>query len=103
MALGFEAALRLDWAVAWLIAISLVAFCTFAYDKSVAGSNRLRVPERVLLFLALVGGTLGALLAMQVFRHKTAKQSFQQQFGLVVLLQIVAGAAYLAVRSRVVP
>ncbi len=96
-ALVFETQLRLSWLVSWLIAISLVAFCTYAYDKSLASGDALRVPERVLLLLALIGGTPGAFLGMQVFRHKTSKQSFQQQFWLVVLVQIILIAAYLAV------
>jgi uncharacterized membrane protein YsdA (DUF1294 family) len=102
MALLVQTQSRQSMLVAWLLAISLVAFGTFAYDKSIAGTDHLRVPERVLLFLALVGGTPGAILGMQVFRHKTSKQSFQQQFWLVALVQIILLIAYLAVGRRMI-
>jgi uncharacterized membrane protein YsdA (DUF1294 family) len=90
----------LDFWVAWLIAFSAVAFLTYGYDKQISGTDRMRVPEKVLLLLAFLGGTPGALVGMQVFRHKTTKQSFQQQFWLVVLLQIVFIVAILVVMQR---
>lgn len=87
---------------AWLLAISLVAFLTYGYDKAVAGSGHTRVPEHVLLILALAGGTIGALLGMWAFRHKTAKKSFRMRMGLVIGAQIVlVGAYYLWIRPLV--
>jgi len=87
---------------AWLVAINLVAFLTYGYDKAVAGSGHTRVPERVLLILALAGGTVGALAGMWVFRHKTAKKSFWVRIGLVIGAQIVlVGAYYLWIRPLV--
>src|SRR5690348_15121986 len=86
--------------VAWLLAFSGVAFLTYGYDKLIAGTERTRVPEKVLLLLALLGGTPGALAGMQVFRHKTTKQSFQQQFWLVVLFQIILVVAILVVMQK---
>jgi len=80
--------LSLDGLLSWLIAINLVAFLTYGYDKSIAGSRRSRVPERVLLWLALILGSLGAWLGMQVFHHKTIKGSFQRRFWLVVIIQV---------------
>jgi uncharacterized membrane protein YsdA (DUF1294 family) len=78
----------------WLIAISVVTFLTFGYDKAIAGSTQTRVPETVLLLLALVGGTPGALLGMWLFRHKTAKQSFRTRLWLVIAAQIALITAY---------
>jgi uncharacterized membrane protein YsdA (DUF1294 family) len=79
----------LDGLIAWLIAINLVTFLTYGYDKSIAGTRRMRVPERVLLWLTLILGSLGAWLGMKVFHHKTAKVSFQHRFWLVVILQVI--------------
>jgi uncharacterized membrane protein YsdA (DUF1294 family) len=84
----------LDGAWSWLVAISLVTCLTFGYDKAVAGSGRTRVPERVLLTLAFVGGTVGALLGMWVFHHKTAKRSFQLKLAAIVFCQFVLGIGY---------
>ncbi len=91
-------ALGLGWdtLLSWLLAISLVTFLTYGYDKSIAGSKRTRVPEAVLLALTLLGGTIGAIAGMLVFRHKTAKRSFQVKLGLVLLVQVLFIAAYYA-------
>ena len=80
-------ALQLPWWVGWLLAINVVALLTYSFDKSMARRDSARVPEKVLLLLAFVGGTPGAILGMQAVRHKTAKLKFQQQFIVVVLAQ----------------
>ena len=64
--------------LAWWLALNLATALLYGYDKAIAGGNRRRIPERTLLAFALVGGSPGALLAMRVFRHKTAKPSFRR-------------------------
>ena len=81
-------------ALAWLIVITLSTFLVYAYDKSIAGSEAARVPEKVLLLLALFGGTLGALAGMKVFRHKTAKESFQSNLVVIMIVQIAVVIIY---------
>jgi uncharacterized membrane protein YsdA (DUF1294 family)/cold shock CspA family protein len=90
LVLGGRLLLRWTWPSAWLVAINLVTFAAFAWDKRQAVMGERRVPEVVLLALSLVGGTPGALLAMAILRHKTHKGSFQMAFGGVVALQIAA-------------
>lgn len=92
--------LQLDPLLAWVLAVNLVTFVTYGYDKSIAGSGRMRVPEKVLLLLALLGGSPAALLGMRLFHHKTAKSSFQQKFWLVLLVQAVLVIIYLLWRLR---
>jgi uncharacterized membrane protein YsdA (DUF1294 family) len=84
----------------WVIAISLTAFIAFGFDKLSAIAHWLRVPEWVLIGLALAGGTPGALVAMLIFRHKTAKRSFQQRLWLAVAFQVLLIGAYIALISR---
>lgn len=86
----------LDPITAWLIAINLTAFLVYGADKNLAETRRRRVPEKVLLALALLFGSLGAWLGMQVFRHKTAKRGFQARFWAVVAVQVLLVAAYYA-------
>jgi len=78
----------------WLIAITLVTFLTYGYDKAIAGSKRTRVPEAALLALTVLGGTIGALAGMRLFHHKTAKGSFRLKLVLVVAAQAALIAAY---------
>jgi uncharacterized membrane protein YsdA (DUF1294 family) len=87
--------------ISWLIAISFTAFIAYGFDKQSARSHWLRVPETVLIGLAFVGGTLGALLAMVLFHHKTSKRSFQWRFWLVVVLQVVVVGGFLLLASHV--
>lgn len=65
---------------------SLIAFIAYALDKAAARAGRRRTPENTLHLLALIGGWPGALLAQQLFRHKTAKTSFRVAFWATVLL-----------------
>ncbi|MBN2389988.1 MAG: DUF1294 domain-containing protein [Anaerolineae bacterium] len=84
----------MDGMLAWLIVMTLSTFVIYAYDKSIAGSQAMRVPEKVLLLLALFGGTLGALAGMKVFRHKTAKESFQAKLVVIMIVQLVVVVVY---------
>jgi uncharacterized membrane protein YsdA (DUF1294 family) len=82
--------LRIAVLAAYLGAINVVAFHVFAWDKveAVSGRNR-RTPERTLLALTAAGGTLGALAARWLFRHKTKKQPFRTFFWLIIVAQAV--------------
>jgi uncharacterized membrane protein YsdA (DUF1294 family) len=77
-----------------LLAINVATFALYAYDKAVAGRHRLRVPERVLHALGLLGGTVAALTAQRLLRHKVSKYAFQRTFWLLTLLQAAAFAAW---------
>ncbi|WP_167050930.1 cold shock and DUF1294 domain-containing protein [Salinibacterium sp. ZJ77] len=68
---------------------SLVAFIAYAVDKRAAQLQAWRVEEGSLLALGLIGGWPGAILAQQVFRHKTLKVSFQRMFWVTVVLNVL--------------
>jgi uncharacterized membrane protein YsdA (DUF1294 family)/cold shock CspA family protein len=70
--------------------VSAVAFLMYRADKSAAEQGKRRTPESTLHAIALVGGWPGALLARQVFRHKTIKQPFRTIFWVTVLANCVA-------------
>ena len=59
------------------------------YDKKIAGTNSVRIPEKVFFLIAALGGSLGILLAMRHFRHKTRKASFQYVLGVISIIQIL--------------
>jgi len=71
----------------WWLALNVATVLVYGYDKAIAGGSRRRIPERTLLALALVGGSPGALLAMGLFRHKTAKVGFRRSMMTIVALQ----------------
>lgn len=69
--------------------VSVVAFLLYWSDKRKACADTWRTPENVLHAVELAGGWPGALLAQQLFRHKTRKVSFQVVFWFIVLLHQV--------------
>jgi uncharacterized membrane protein YsdA (DUF1294 family) len=75
------------WAGCWLVAINVVTFGYYGYDKGRARSSASRVPEAVLHGLTASGGSIGAYAAMRLFHHKTIKGKFQILFWCIVVLQ----------------
>lgn len=85
---------RLTWmALPWYLGLSVVTFIAFVRDKAAAERNRWRVPERTLQFLAFLGGWPGAWIAQQMLRHKMSKRSFQIEFWICVIVNLVVLAA----------
>lgn len=65
---------------------SAIAFGLYGHDKKQARIQGSRTPEKLLHATELLGGWPGALVAQQVFRHKTRKVSYQLVFWLIVLV-----------------
>jgi uncharacterized membrane protein YsdA (DUF1294 family)/cold shock CspA family protein len=74
------------------IGTSILAFLVYAFDKFTATRGGWRTSESTLLLLALAGGWPGALLAQQLFRHKTSKTEFRTAFWFMAALNIAAFA-----------
>jgi uncharacterized membrane protein YsdA (DUF1294 family) len=73
---------------ALLIGINCAAFFLCGFDKSIAGSDKTRIPEVILLSFCLFGGTVGFILGMCLFRHKTRKASFIFSLLIILVVQI---------------
>ena len=57
--------------ILYLLLINLIAFALMGVDKSRARRHKWRIPEKTLFLSALLGGSIGSIVGMQVFRHKT--------------------------------
>jgi len=84
----FQFSLLVQGVIVYLLLINTIAFIMFGVDKIQAQRGNSRTPEKVLWFLSLLGGTLGALFGMKLFRHKTKKISFQIVLLLIFMLQM---------------
>jgi uncharacterized membrane protein YsdA (DUF1294 family) len=75
--------------VLFLIILNLITLIVFGYDKFLAKNHKRRISENILLFITFLGGTIGSILGMLLFRHKVSKRSFLLKFAFVVLIQMV--------------
>lgn len=82
-----------DCVLLWLLAWTLIAFALMGIDKALARRGRRRLREATLFFSALMGGSVGALLGMSLFRHKTLHRSFRLGMPAILLLQLCLGLA----------
>ena len=76
----------------YLVGINILTFLIYGADKWKAKRDKWRIPEDTLIWLAIVGGSVGALLGMYLFRHKTKHRKFQ--IGIPVILLVQAGLLY---------
>ena len=78
----------------YLIVINLVGFFAMAIDKMKAQRKMWRTPERVLLGFAILGGSAGVWLGMEIFRHKTQHWNFKLGVPVIFILETI-GLLYL--------
>ena len=72
----------------YLLLINAAAFVLMLMDKHRARKNRWRIPERTLILSAAFGGSIGALLGMYTFRHKTKHLKFTLGIPAILIAQI---------------
>ena len=83
--------------LAYLAVISLISAIVCIYDKVISKKNKvqLRIPEKTLLFLSLIGGSVAMFVTMILIRHKTKHVKFMLGIPLIIILQIAIAAAAL--------
>lgn len=84
----------------YLITINVLTFIVYGVDKWKAHRGRWRVPEATLLGLTALGGSVGAWLAMQLFRHKTQKKKFRYGVPAILVLQLMALLLFLSMLTQ---
>jgi len=79
--------LHLQAFLAYALAINAVGFLLYILDKGLSLKGWLRVPESLLYLVTFLGATPAAIVAQQLFWHKTTKRSFQIIFWSIALVQ----------------
>ena len=74
--------------IAYLILVNAAAFALMFADKQKAIHGQWRIPEKVLLGAAILGGSIGAIAGMYAFRHKTRHAKFKYGLPLILLAQL---------------
>ena len=73
-----------------LFALNLITFIIYGIDKFKAKKAKWRISEATLILLAVIGGSIGAWLGLQVWRHKTQHKKFFIGIPMILTLQVVA-------------
>ena len=89
-----------DTIIYLLIGINVLTFFVYGIDKWNAIQGRWRISEATLLMLAVIGGSIGALLGMRIWHHKTMHKQFKYGLPAILLAQI-ALIALLSSDSRI--
>ena len=81
------------YVICYLLIVNIVAFFLMGIDKKKAQTGAWRIPEKALFLSAILGGGLGAIAGMQLFRHKTRHRSFVIGMPLILLAWVILLAA----------
>lgn len=73
----------------YLLAVNALGLIIMHYDKYLAQNNKWRIPEKTLLGIAAIGGSVGCILGMYSARHKTRKPKFTIGLPMILILQIL--------------
>ena len=91
-----------SWLLLWILVWNGIAFVLMGLDKGKAKEKKWRIPEKVLFLAAALGGSIGAMLGMSFFRHKTKHWSFRLGMPAILAVQIVL-LLVLSFRTVLVP
>lgn len=73
----------------YLAIINIIGFIIMGIDKRRAKKRSFRVPEATLFLIAAIGGTIGSIIGMYTFRHKTLKWYFVYGMPAILLVQVI--------------
>lgn len=75
--------------IIYVFVVNVIAFLMYGLDKVKAKRLQWRIPESTLLGVAVIGGSIGAFLGMQIFHHKTKKPKFYIGVPVIFILQVI--------------
>ena len=80
--------------IVYFVIMNIIGFCSMGVDKAKAKRSAWRIPEKTLFLIAIMGGSIGSIAGMQVFRHKTKHMSFVIGMPLILILQVALAAVF---------
>ena len=81
--------------IIYLLIINALGFLLMLIDKYKARKNLWRIPEKTLLAVAFMGGSIGSYAGMQIFRHKTKHPQFYIGIPIIMAVQLIAVAYFM--------
>lgn len=74
----------------YFVAVNIAAFALMGIDKRKAVKKQWRIPEKTLFLSAIIGGSVGSIVGMKTFRHKTKHWYFKYGMPAILIVQLVA-------------
>lgn len=81
--------------IIYIIAINIITFFAMFIDKKKAQHGRYRISEKTLFTLVLLGGGIGGIAGMYIFRHKTQKTKFVVGFPAILIFEIIVSIYFI--------
>lgn len=75
--------------IIYIVCINIIGFFVMCIDKQKAKKGKWRIKEQTLFYITLVGGGIGTITGMYLFRHKTKKLRFTIGFPVIVVSEII--------------
>ncbi|MFY9142450.1 DUF1294 domain-containing protein [Sulfuricurvum sp.] len=79
----------MNYILIFLLLVNITVLILFALDKYLAMTDRYRISEKTLILMTLAGGSIGAITAQRLFRHKT--QKFKYRLWIILFIHLTAG------------
>lgn len=73
----------------YIITVNIIGFALMGNDKRRARKNAFRIPEATLFAFSIIGGSIGTLIGMYTFRHKTKHMTFKIGIPVIIFVQIL--------------
>ncbi|MBP5594127.1 MAG: DUF1294 domain-containing protein [Pseudobutyrivibrio sp.] len=80
-----------DYLISYLVMMNAVGLAVMGLDKKKAINNQWRIPEKSLFLVSIIGGSIGTLAGMYLFRHKTKHWYFVVGMPLILIAHVVIG------------
>ncbi|MBQ9927011.1 MAG: DUF1294 domain-containing protein [Lachnospiraceae bacterium] len=87
---------------AYFVTVNIIGFALMGIDKYKAKKRAFRIPEATLFIVALIGGSIGSILGMYAFRHKTRHRSFVYGMPAILVLQVILAVAFLTAPFEII-
>jgi len=75
--------------IIYLVITNIIGYAIMGIDKSKAKKHAWRIPEKTLFGISIIGGSLGTLLGMYSFRHKTKHWYFVIGMPVILIIHVV--------------
>ncbi|MGG7078902.1 DUF1294 domain-containing protein [Clostridium sardiniense] len=75
--------------ITYILIVNILGYFLMFLDKQKAKKHKWRIPENTLMLVAIIGGSIGSIIGMQTFRHKTKHIKFKFGIPIILVLQVI--------------